>query len=62
MGLGIDLSTATPTPQATASLLADAEVRQNVDRLAKVYAEHDPVSAIERLALGRPGVRSTQDR
>jgi MGT family glycosyltransferase len=53
--LGINLGTATPTAQAiadaTAALLADAEVQQNVDRLAKVYAEHDPVSEIERLAL-----------
>ncbi|MEV6636929.1 nucleotide disphospho-sugar-binding domain-containing protein [Actinoplanes sp. NPDC051470] len=54
-GLGIDLGTATPTPQAiaeaTASLLADAQVKQNVDQLAKVYAEHDPVAEIERLVL-----------
>jgi len=54
-GLGSNLGTATPTPQAiaeaTTALLADTEIKQNVDRLAKVYAEHDPVSAIERLTL-----------
>jgi UDP:flavonoid glycosyltransferase YjiC (YdhE family) len=57
-GLGINLGTATPTPeaiaQATVALLADVEVRQNVDRLVKVYAEHDPVAEIERLVLA-PG-------
>ena len=54
--LGVNLGTATPTAeavaQATASVLADAEIRENVARLAKVYAEHDPVAEIERLALG----------
>lgn len=53
--LGVSLGTATPTAeavaQATAAVLADAEIRENVARLAKVYAEHDPVAEIERLAL-----------
>jgi UDP:flavonoid glycosyltransferase YjiC (YdhE family) len=53
--LGINLGTATPTEQAiqeaTTAALADAEIRENVDRLAKVYAEHDPISEIERLTL-----------
>jgi UDP:flavonoid glycosyltransferase YjiC (YdhE family) len=54
--LGINLQTATPTPQAVAgavdSLLEDPEVRENVLRLAKVYAQHDALDAIERLLLG----------
>jgi hypothetical protein len=50
--LGINLGTATPTAQAVASLLADVEVKQNVDRFAKVYAERDLISEIERLVLG----------
>jgi UDP:flavonoid glycosyltransferase YjiC (YdhE family) len=54
--LGINLQTATPTAQAVAravaSLLQDTEVRENVHRLAKVYAQHDAVDAIERLLLG----------
>jgi UDP:flavonoid glycosyltransferase YjiC (YdhE family) len=54
--LGINLGTATPTPQAvaesTTALLQDTDIRENVDRLTKVYAEHDPVAQIERLALG----------
>lgn len=53
--LGIDLATATPTPEAvaeaTAALLIDGEIRANVTRLAKVYAEHDAVAEIERLLL-----------
>jgi UDP:flavonoid glycosyltransferase YjiC (YdhE family) len=55
-GLGINLQTATPTPQAVAraveSLLEDTEVRENVARLAKVYAQHDALDNIERLLLG----------
>jgi UDP:flavonoid glycosyltransferase YjiC (YdhE family) len=54
-GLGIDLQTATPTPQAVdsaaESLLHDARVRENVARLAKVYAEHDALETIEQLLL-----------
>nr|WP_221380706.1 nucleotide disphospho-sugar-binding domain-containing protein [Actinoplanes polyasparticus] len=54
--LGINLDTASPTPQAvaeaTAAVLGDHEIRDNVAQLAKVYAEHDAVTAIERLALG----------
>jgi len=54
--LGINLQTATPAPQAVAgavgSLLEDTEVRENVSRLAKVYAQHDALDAIERLLLG----------
>lgn len=54
--LGINLQTATPTPQAVAeavgSPLKGGEVRENVLRLAKVYAQHNPLDAIERLLLG----------
>ena len=54
--LGIDLQTAMPTPQAVReavdSLLADAELRENVARHAKVYAEHDALETIENLLLG----------
>ena len=54
--LGISLQTATPTPEAVAgavkSVLKDEEVRENVRRLAKVYAQHDALDAIERLLLG----------
>lgn len=53
--LGINLQTATPTAQAVAravgSLLEDKEVRENVLRLAKVYAQHDALDTIERLLL-----------
>ena len=52
-GVGRDLATATPTPamvrEAVLDLLDDAEVRADVDRLAAVYARHDPVTTIERL-------------
>jgi UDP:flavonoid glycosyltransferase YjiC (YdhE family) len=55
-GLGIDLGTATPTAQAVAeateAVLADEEIRENVARLATVYAQHNPVDEIERLTLG----------
>jgi UDP:flavonoid glycosyltransferase YjiC (YdhE family) len=54
--LGINLQTATPTAQAVAgavgSLLEDTEVRENVLRLAKVYAQHDPLDTIEHMLLG----------
>jgi hypothetical protein len=33
-------------------VLCDPEIRENVQRLAKVYVEHDAVERIERLALG----------
>jgi len=53
--LGINLQTATPTPQAVAaateSVLKDAEMRNNVQKLAQAYAAHDPLSEIERLTL-----------
>ncbi|MDH6218064.1 nucleotide disphospho-sugar-binding domain-containing protein [Streptomyces pseudovenezuelae] len=55
-GLGIDLETATPTPEAVAQAaelaLKDVEMRDNVRRLAQVYAEHDALGEIERLTLG----------
>ncbi|MFY1674680.1 glycosyltransferase [Plantactinospora sp. WMMB334] len=55
-GLGLDLGTATPTPEAVADavrrVLDDTEIRENVRRMAKVYAEHDAVTEIERLSLG----------
>jgi UDP:flavonoid glycosyltransferase YjiC (YdhE family) len=54
-GLGIDLGTATPDPAAiaaaTTSLLQDAATADNVRRIAKVYAEHDALTEIERLLL-----------
>jgi UDP:flavonoid glycosyltransferase YjiC (YdhE family) len=54
--LGISLQTATPTAQAVAgavaSLIQDSEVRDNVARLAKVYAQHDTLDILERLLLG----------
>jgi UDP:flavonoid glycosyltransferase YjiC (YdhE family) len=54
--LGINLGTATPTAAAVAgavtSLLADTEIRGNVSRLAKVYAQHDALQSIEDLLLG----------
>jgi hypothetical protein len=37
---------------AVGSLLQDTEVRENVAQLAKVYAQHDALDAIERLLLG----------
>jgi MGT family glycosyltransferase len=55
-GLGADLRTATPTPEAVAAaaelVLKDVEIRDNVHRLAQVYAAHDALGEIERLTLG----------
>jgi UDP:flavonoid glycosyltransferase YjiC (YdhE family) len=55
-GLGIDLHTATPTPEAlaeaTEKVLKDAELRDNVQRLRQVYAGLDTVAEIERLTVG----------
>ncbi|GAB7036959.1 glycosyltransferase [Catenuloplanes niger JCM 9533] len=54
--LGATLGTATPSASAVASavttVLADDDIRDNVSRLAKVYADHDAVGLIERLTLG----------
>jgi UDP:flavonoid glycosyltransferase YjiC (YdhE family) len=54
--LGIDLKTATPTPQAVREavdgLLEDTEVLENVTRHAKVYTGHDALGTIENLLLG----------
>jgi UDP:flavonoid glycosyltransferase YjiC (YdhE family) len=54
-GLGFNLRTATPEPkaikQATDLLLKDTDVRENVRKLAEVYASHDAVTEIERLVL-----------
>lgn len=54
-GLGIDLQTATPTPEALAAaterLLKDTEIRDNVRRQMDVYAAHDALAEIERIAL-----------
>lgn len=54
-GLGMNLGTGTPTArvvaEATEVVLADETIRENVARLAKSYAEHDPVAEIERLTL-----------
>ncbi|WP_329138361.1 hypothetical protein OG552_30480 [Streptomyces sp. NBC_01476] len=55
-GLGIDMHTATPTPEAVAAdterLLKATEIRENVERLAQVYAAYDALVEIERLTLG----------
>lgn len=55
-GLGIDLRTAPPTPEAVADatrlLLKDAGIRENVQRLAQVHAAHDAVAEIEELVHG----------
>lgn len=55
-GLGSDLQTATPTPEALTTarerLLKDTETGDNVQRLTKLYAAHDALTEIERLALG----------
>ena len=54
-GLGVNLQTATPAPEAVAasveSVLKDDGMRDNVRKLAQVYAAHDPLTEIERLAL-----------
>jgi UDP:flavonoid glycosyltransferase YjiC (YdhE family) len=54
-GLGIDMHTATPAPEALAAatkkVLKDTAIRDNVKRLAQVYTEHDAVAEIERLTL-----------
>lgn len=54
-GLGIDLQTATPIPEALTAamerLLKDTEIRDDVQRLTQVYAAHDAHAEIERLAL-----------
>jgi UDP:flavonoid glycosyltransferase YjiC (YdhE family) len=55
-GFGIDLRTATPTPEAlaeaTEKVLKDVEIRDNVQRLQQVYAALDTVAEIERLTIG----------
>jgi UDP:flavonoid glycosyltransferase YjiC (YdhE family) len=55
-GLGINLQTATPTPEegaaATETVLKDTGIRVNVHKLAQVYAAHDALSEIERMTLG----------
>ena len=40
-----------PVARATTALLADVEIRDNVARLAEVYAEYDPAVEIEALTL-----------
>jgi UDP:flavonoid glycosyltransferase YjiC (YdhE family) len=56
--LGVNLGTATPTAQAVADAVdglvkgADPEVRDNVQRLAKEYAQYDVIDNLERLLLG----------
>jgi len=55
-GVGIDLQTATPTPEevadATDAILKDTAMRDRARELAQEYAAHDPLSEIERLLLG----------
>lgn len=55
-GLGISLQTATPTPEAVAAateaLVNDTKIRDNVTKIAQVYASHDAFDEIERLILG----------
>ncbi|HEY1702684.1 MAG TPA: hypothetical protein VGG75_23510 [Trebonia sp.] len=54
-GLGIDLQTATPAPEAVTaaveSVLQDDGMRENVRQFAQVYAAHDPLTEIGRLTL-----------
>ena len=54
-GLGINLQTATPTSEAVTaavqSVLKDDEMRDNVRKLAQVYAAYDPLTEIEQLTL-----------
>jgi UDP:flavonoid glycosyltransferase YjiC (YdhE family) len=54
-GLGIDLQTATPAPEAVTaaveSVLQDDGMRENVRQFAQVYAAHDPFTEIGRLTL-----------
>jgi MGT family glycosyltransferase len=55
-GLGINLQTATPSPEAVAaateSLIKDTKIRDNVTKIAEVYAAHDALDEIERLIRG----------
>ncbi|MEV7089768.1 nucleotide disphospho-sugar-binding domain-containing protein [Streptomyces sp. NPDC093085] len=57
-GLGINMQTATPTPEAVAAAvqlaLKDADIRENVQKLVPVYAAHDALGEIERLTVGEP--------
>lgn len=54
-GLGRDLGTARPRPaqvrEAVTALLGDEEVHAAVRRISEVYAHHDALGTIERLAL-----------
>jgi UDP:flavonoid glycosyltransferase YjiC (YdhE family) len=54
-GLGINLQTAAPAPEAVATateaVLKDTGMRDKVRTLAQVYAAHDPLNEIERLTL-----------
>ena len=54
-GVGLNLQTATPSPEevaaATETVLKDTSMRDNARKLAKEYAAHDPISEIERLLL-----------
>lgn len=53
--LGVNLETATPTPEAVAAatraVLDDTAMRDNVRRVAQVFGEHDAVGEIEQLTL-----------
>ena len=55
--LGVDLGTARPAPDAIAAavdaVLGSEEIRDNVRRLAEVYAGHDAIDRIEDLASHR---------
>jgi UDP:flavonoid glycosyltransferase YjiC (YdhE family) len=54
-GVGINLQTASPEPEAVAAatdaILADPAMRDNARKLAREYATHDALSEIERLLL-----------
>jgi len=54
-GLGINLETATPTPEAVAAatetVLNDSDMRDTVRSIAQVYAAHSALEEIERLTL-----------
>ena len=55
-GLGIDMRSDSPTPEAlaeaTEKVLKDTGIRDNVQRLKQVYAGLDTVAEIERLTIG----------
>jgi len=55
-GVGLNLETATPDPEAVAAatdaVLKNTTMRDNARKLALEYTAHDPISEIEQLLLG----------